>query len=210
MHSRNPISTFFLKDNGNMANFTEQAIKNTFIDLLNEKPLNQITVKDIVVKCGINRNSFYYHFQDIPNLLETIVKDETDQIMKNFPSVDSLETAFEAALTFALKNRRAALNIFNSASRDLFEQHLWNVCNYTVDSFAKNVLAKSITTDKPLNDQDAAVIHKYYVCQLFGTVTYWLENKMPGDIIADTKRTCELQKGVLEYMISNISDKKKS
>lgn len=186
-----------------MANFTEQAIKNTFIDLLNENPLNQITVKDIVVKCGINRNSFYYHFQDIPNLLETIVKDETDRIIQAYPSVETLETAFEAALTFALKNKRAVLNIFNSANRNLFEKNLWSVCDYVIKSYADNFIAKSPIADKPLNDSDAEVICRYYVCQLFGTVTYWLENKMPGDIIADTKRTCELQKGVLEYMISN-------
>lgn len=186
-----------------MANFTEQAIKNTFLDLLNEKPLNQITVKDIVVKCGINRNSFYYHFQDIPNLLETIVKDETDRIIHAYPSVETLETAFEAALTFALQNKRAVLNIFNSANRDLFEQSLWSICDYVIKSYADNFISKARTTDKPLNDRDAEVIYRYYVCQLFGTVTYWLENKMPGDIIADTKRTCELQKGVLEYMISN-------
>ncbi|MBR5944301.1 MAG: TetR family transcriptional regulator, partial [Lachnospiraceae bacterium] len=52
-----------------MANFTQKAIKESFIKLLNEKPLNKISVKDIVEECGINRNSFYYHFQDIPTLI---------------------------------------------------------------------------------------------------------------------------------------------
>ena len=51
-----------------MANFTKKAIKETFIALLEERPLSDITVKDIVGKCGINRNSFYYHYQDIPAL----------------------------------------------------------------------------------------------------------------------------------------------
>ena len=55
-----------------MANFTSKAIKESFIKLLNEKPMNKISVKDIVEDCGINRNSFYYHFQDIPTLLEEI------------------------------------------------------------------------------------------------------------------------------------------
>ena len=47
-----------------MANFTQKAIKETFIALLEEHPLSDITVKNIVETCGINRNSFYYHFQD--------------------------------------------------------------------------------------------------------------------------------------------------
>ena len=41
-----------------MPNFTKMAIKASFIKLLNERPLNQITVKDIVLDCGINRNTF--------------------------------------------------------------------------------------------------------------------------------------------------------
>lgn len=46
-----------------MANFTKQAIKAAFLELLDEKPLNKISVRDIVERCGINRNSFYYHFR---------------------------------------------------------------------------------------------------------------------------------------------------
>ena len=57
-----------------MANFTKQAIKTSFIKLLNEQPLNKISVRSIVEDCGINRNSFYYHYRDIPDLIEEIVK----------------------------------------------------------------------------------------------------------------------------------------
>ena len=41
-----------------MPNFTRKAIQEAFITLLNERPLKQITVKDIVDTCGINRNTF--------------------------------------------------------------------------------------------------------------------------------------------------------
>ena len=57
-----------------MPNFTEKAIKVSFMKLLNAQPLNQISVRDIVEECGINRNSFYYHYQDIPALIEEIVE----------------------------------------------------------------------------------------------------------------------------------------
>ena len=45
-----------------MSNFTKNAIKASFVKLLNEQPLNKISVRSIVEDCGINRNSFYYHF----------------------------------------------------------------------------------------------------------------------------------------------------
>ena len=44
-----------------MANFTKRAIKAAFLELLDEKPLNKISVRDIVERCGINRNSFSGH-----------------------------------------------------------------------------------------------------------------------------------------------------
>ena len=66
-----------------MANFTSKAIKASFLKLLNEKPLNKISVKDIVEDCGINRNSFYYHFQDIPALLEEMIREKAAEIIKS-------------------------------------------------------------------------------------------------------------------------------
>ena len=59
-----------------MANLTEKAIKASALKLLNEKPINQITIKDIVEDCGINRNSFYYHFRDLPSLIEEMVMEQ--------------------------------------------------------------------------------------------------------------------------------------
>ena len=47
-----------------MPPFAKREIKNSFIKLLTERPISQITVKDIVEDCGVNRNSFYYHFGD--------------------------------------------------------------------------------------------------------------------------------------------------
>lgn len=42
-----------------MPNFTKQAIKASFIKLLEERPNSQVSVRTICEDCGINRNSFY-------------------------------------------------------------------------------------------------------------------------------------------------------
>ena len=60
-----------------MPGFTRQIILHTLTELMNEKPLSKITVKDIVERCGVNRNTFYYHFRDIPDAVEAMVKEET-------------------------------------------------------------------------------------------------------------------------------------
>ena len=76
-----------------MSSFTKDAIKMTFVSLLDQKPLNQITVKMVVEECGINRNSFYYHFQDIPALLEEIIMDHLEQFVRKYPTIDSAEAS---------------------------------------------------------------------------------------------------------------------
>ena len=53
-----------------MASFTKRAIIESFIRQLQNKPADKITVKDIVEDCGISRNTFYYHFKDIYEVLE--------------------------------------------------------------------------------------------------------------------------------------------
>ena len=55
-----------------MATFTRKAIMQTFLHILKNKPLDRITVKDICEQCEINRNTFYYCFKDIYDVLEAI------------------------------------------------------------------------------------------------------------------------------------------
>jgi len=179
-----------------MANFTKKAIKDTFIQLLNDRPLSQITVKDIVEKCGINRNSFYYHFHDIPSLIEEIVTEEADRIITEYQTLDSLEMGFNAAIDFAKKHRRAILHIFKSVNRDIFEQYLWKVCDYVVVSFCKTVFA-----EQPISEDDRDIIIQFYKAQCFGMVIDWLRTGMKDDVHQKIHRICELQKGMLEEMI---------
>lgn len=179
-----------------MANFTEKAIKETFTKLLDERPLSQITVKDIVEACGINRNSFYYHFQDIPSLIEEIVIEEADRIIAQYPSLDSLEMGYNAVIDFAERKRNAILNIFRSVNRDIFEQYLWKVCDYVVASYGRIVFA-----GQPLPDEDREVIMQFYKAQCFGMVMDWLRSGMKEDVHHKVHCICKLQKGMIEEMI---------
>ena len=64
---------------------TEKAIKASFLKLLDERPLARITVRDITQECGITRNSFYYHYHDIPQLMEQIALDQTNSLIETYP-----------------------------------------------------------------------------------------------------------------------------
>ena len=118
-----------------MANFTKQAIETAFLQLLNEKPLNKISVRDIVEKCGINRNSFYYHFQDIPSLIAEIITSYTDQLIEEYPTISTLDECCEMAFRYALHNRSAVMHIYHSVNRDLFEESTMRLCDYAVTTY---------------------------------------------------------------------------
>ena len=53
-----------------MSQSTKQAIVETTLALAKKRPIGKITVRDIVEACGITRNTFYYHFHDIYEVLE--------------------------------------------------------------------------------------------------------------------------------------------
>ncbi|MBR3446343.1 MAG: TetR/AcrR family transcriptional regulator [Oscillospiraceae bacterium] len=180
-----------------MANFTKPAIKEAFIRLLNERPLKQITVRDIVEECGINRNSFYYHFSDIPTLLEEIIMEEARRIIAQYPSIDSIETCLLAVIEFAYANKRAIFHIYNSANRAIYEQYLWQVCDEIVTAYAD-----TLAGDEPIPANDRELIIRYYKCVCFGLTSEWLRTGMQSDIKQDLHRICELKKGMAEEMIA--------
>ncbi len=96
-----------------MSKFTRDAIKNSFIKLLNERPLSQIKVKDIVEDCGINRNTFYYYFHDIPSLIEEMVMEEAERIIREYPSPETIENFFDTVINYILERKNLLLHIYH-------------------------------------------------------------------------------------------------
>lgn len=182
-----------------MADFTKKAIRNSFLKLLNEKPLKQITVRDIVDDCGVNRNTFYYHFQDIPQLIETIIREDAEQIIADHPTITTVQEYLEAAIGFALNNRNAIMHIYRSVNRDLYEQYQWRVCQHAAAAFIDQIL-----TGRQVSDTDRALLIDYVKCVCFGIVMGWLEDGMKNDIQAYADRLCELKQGDLELMIDRM------
>ncbi len=180
-----------------MAKQTEQAIREAFVQLLEEKPLNKITVRDIVERCGINRNSFYYHYQDIPSLVEEIVTLEVDRITAQYPTVDSLETGMVAAVDFVEQNRRAVMHIYRSASRDIFELHLWRVCDYLV-----RAAWEQVTAGQSVSESDRELLTRFFRAQCFGLVMDWMNDDLKDrDIRGKIHRFWQLRSGTLEEIL---------
>lgn len=176
-----------------MANFTRRAIKETFLTLLNQRPFNDITVKDIVENCGINRNSFYYHFEDLPALAEEVIGEQVRNLIQKHPTVSSVEECADAVIELVMENRRAIYHIYNSLSRDVFEEHLMDACQYIVSTYLNTEFA-----EKSMDSQDLDTLIRLHKCACFGSVIDWLNGGMKDDIADYFRRVCALQKNGLE------------
>lgn len=173
-----------------MPNFTKRAIKETFLRQLDLRPLSQITVKDIVEECGINRNSFYYHFEDLPALLEEIVSEDLAQLIRSHPTIDSLEEGFDAVVEFVLNRKRAVLHVYNSMSRDMFERYLMDVCQYVASTYISSALA-----DRAMDEASKAILIRYHKCVCFGSIIDWLSGGMKDDVSAYFHQVFQLKLG---------------
>ena len=54
---------------------TRKSIMDAFISLSEKKEFKDITIKDITNEAMINRATFYYHFEDIYDLLEKVLSE---------------------------------------------------------------------------------------------------------------------------------------
>ena len=185
-----------------VTSLTKRAIRASFLKLLNERPLNKITVKDIVEDCGINRNSFYYHYPDIPALAEEIVRDEAARIVQEYPTVDSLEQCLEIAVEFALQNRTAVLHLYNSASHEAYEHSLIDICHSVVGSYFDTAFA-----GKALPEADREVLVRFYQCECYGQIVLWMSQGMQADIVEQFRLLCHLRQGMMEEMVARCCEK---
>lgn len=179
-----------------MPSFTRKAIMQSFMKLVDQRPINKVTIKDIVEDCGINRNTFYYHFSDIPALIEAIVQEEAAELFKAHPTISSYEECIRLAIQEIQKNRRAVLHIYNSSNRDIYEHYLMQMCQYIVETYFNTLLG-----DKKINRQDREIIVTVYSCQCFGLFIDWLNNSLSDEFPQRVERLCELRKGMLEEML---------
>ena len=184
-----------------MTSLTKGAIKQSFLKLLNQKPLSKITVKEIAEDCEINRNSFYYHYNDIPSLVEEILNEQIDEIV----SLGSDASIYESILTgidFALQNKKAAMHIYNSVNKEMFELYINRVAQRTVDGYME-LAAKKYN----ICDRDREVVTMYYKSLIVGFVFNWLSNGMSNDLTGDLKRICKLFEGNTELVLQKCEKK---
>ncbi len=76
-----------------MASKAKCALVNAFLELTKSERYEKITVTSLVEKCSISRQTFYYHFNDIHEMLKWAVESETEAICQNQTEGNWIESA---------------------------------------------------------------------------------------------------------------------
>ena len=67
----------------------KQVIAETFAQMAQTQPIDKITVTDLVEQCGISRQAFYYHFQDILDVMEWSIRQMLEAALKSSLQAES-------------------------------------------------------------------------------------------------------------------------
>ncbi len=156
---------------------TRTAIQQAFLQLARENPADKITVTDIVTRAGINRNSFYYYFEDLPGMIEITVQELFERtILQNRPQ--TFQECVDALADIVSQNRSACMHLFRSRSRIDLQLYYHRVCGFVVRTFLESVeyLGKFHTPEQK------EAIAQYYKCLLLGLMTEWMAGGMRGDV----------------------------
>lgn len=171
-------------------NRTKKAIIDTFWQLLEEEPYSKITVQGIVERCQVNRNTFYYHFQDIPTLVECSIQKWTESVIDKNCQLD-LPANCIIPVTRELMNRKAAfIHLYHSANRESLMRHLNEISQHIVQFYIDDVI-KSMAVP----DEDRVALIKLYKCTFAGIIIDWLDSGASYDLSSFCERILNLFAG---------------
>lgn len=73
--------------------YSRMVIRQALLDILKTTPLSKVTVTDICKRADVNRTTFYANYEDIYDLLRSIVQelhDEIQQVLVQYKRIDGL------------------------------------------------------------------------------------------------------------------------
>jgi len=173
-----------------MAQFTKKAMMLSFLKLLNERPLEKITVKDIVEDCGVSRNTFYYYYQDIYAMLDDLFREEARKAVEEPRAEVSWHERLLHALQFVMVNRRMLYNVFHSVGRVKAEDYLFSVCEKIMRDYVEQQ-AEGLYCSA----EDKAFITRFYKYAFVGMLLEWVEGGMKEEPQEDMSRVGHLFEG---------------
>ena len=182
-----------------MASTTKESLGAALKQMLTVKPIDKITVKDLVEICGVNRQTFYYHFDDVYDLLEWVFEEDANRVLPSEVVYEHWRDDVMMFFKYLADNSVFALNIYNSNSRIYMLRYFKRRLQGCIRSFAIIV-----SDGKNIDRTDFEFVVEFYANGVVGLISQWLDlgMQLPKEITQD--RFLKLLDNSVENMLARL------
>lgn len=177
--------------NSSVSEHTKQQLASALKTLMAQKPMDKITISELTELCRIRRQSFYYHFEDIYDLLRWMFQSEAVSLLRQHEGTLLWQEGLLQLFRYLEANRAVCLCAIRSVGRDhlkrFFEADIYAIIHRTIEQIGEQIGGLS-----PLEAIiDAEMLTHFYVVALAGMIESWLLGEIdrtPEELIqfADT------------------------
>lgn len=157
---------------------TKKLIAASLKKFMEKKPLSKITVSEIVADCQINRKTFYYHFENIQDLLKWMLEQEAIEVVKNFDLLLDYEDAINFVLDYVEENKHilnCAYDSIGSNELNRFFHNDFNSIVMTIINRYEEIMGIEVDNNFRI------FICDFYTEAIVGMIVRLLKNKHPYD-----------------------------
>ena len=183
-----------------MPKSTKNEIVTALTGLLQSKRLDDITVTELVERCGISRQAFYYHFSDLYGVVDYGVQ----QILGGLktPGPEAWRASMERVLALLRENRTMVLNVYRAYERSYVEHDRRQWAAPFVGARVRLAAQKFNVTEDQISFMTELLTEG-----LASIVLSWVERGMPSSVIERMDDFDILVDGCLEYMMERLAQK---
>ena len=159
---------------------TKHAIFKAFVELLNEKDVNQITITDIAKKANINRKTFYNYYSDAYEVMEEIENLTVEAFINNMGTVEFTNMAdflTEIFIKFT-ETVNNDLQFFNL----LFKTNNRSFLIVKIVEALKKYVQKRIEESNELDMRRFEVVSNFYLSGVLSVYMNWFMNNYDQSI----------------------------
>lgn len=149
---------------------TKQFIADALYELMKQKSLDKITVKDLVSYCNISRTTFYYYYKDIIDVIEYRISKKLDSITELALQQDTAIKAIEIYVSTTNELHDMMHMIFASNRQNEFEEIVIN----SIKAYIKELFPDKFS-DATNGFESESALH-FYACGFSGLLLKYLGN----------------------------------
>ena len=178
---------------------TKVAMSNALKEQLKKKKLSKITINDIASACNISRMTFYYHFQDIYDLIEWTLEEAAGRAIGENRTYESWQQGFEGLLRELQANQTLILNIYRSMDREMIERYLLKK--------AESLLMPVVEQEShglPVNEENKRRVAIFYSYAFLGVLMEWIGKGMAAPPREVVKMVSAIVQGDFRNSLENL------